>query len=90
MHVTKGVIKKNRLTIGKFSTIDTSNSSREMDAKKLHLYIYEFSNIGPTCSTWTWRIKVKVKNCVIWHALSFKMILYMLRLNLWLERRVHG
>ena len=26
---------KNRLTIGKFSTID---SSREMDAKKLHFY----------------------------------------------------
>ena len=51
---------KNRLTIGKFSTIDTSNSSREMDANKLHFFYNEFSNIGPTRRTWTWRFKVKL------------------------------
>ena len=57
----QGCDSKNRLTIGKFSMIDTSNKSKEVDAKNLHLYsIYnEFSNIGPTCRTWSWGIKVK-------------------------------
>ena len=35
----QGCDKKNRFTIGKFSTIDTSNNSREMDAKNLYLYL---------------------------------------------------
>ena len=39
----QGCDLKNRLTIGKFSTIDTSNSSREMDAKKTtFLFIMNF------------------------------------------------
>ena len=48
---------KNRLTIGKFRTIDTSNNSRELDAKKtaFPLFMMNF----PMRRTWTWGIKVK-------------------------------
>ena len=44
--------------------IDTSNRSKEMDAKNLHMYsIYnEFSNIGPTRRIWSVSLPEKEKH----------------------------
>ena len=45
---SQGCDLKNRLTIGKFSKINTSNNSREMDAKKLLIMNFQIRvGLGP-------------------------------------------
>ena len=56
----QGCDLKNRLTIGKFSMIDTLNTVKKWMTKTCIFIYNEFSNIGPTRRTWLWRLKVKI------------------------------